>query len=355
MTDTPKYEYDVFLSHNRADKDWTRSLATRIERETWNGRTLKVFFDEWDMRPGDNVVIGLEQALEKSRKIALVMSPDFFKSEWVEAERTAAATFSPANRAKRTVPLYLRTCDQLPPFVAQLNYIDFRDTTQFEASFKRLLAFLRDEPMPRGGHDAPGGPPPRKPEIPRPPIVGFVARRNKEGKDIVALVSELLAKGDAFVALWGAGGIGKTTLAAEIARGSECVVWASADGRLDFSLGAMLDAAATQLGQPDLRTLAPDKKTEAVRNLLAQTGSDSKSAPLLVMDNFETVAVAEQTRIAEFLANVPCTALVTSRQITHRARNIEIDAMGKDDALEFVNRLSRTYFIIRCGACTLSA
>ena len=91
MADT--FNYDVFLSHNRADKDWVRDLAARIERETWQGHPLKVFFDEWDIQPGDNIPIALEKALPKSRKIALVMSPDFFKSEWTESER-AAATIS---------------------------------------------------------------------------------------------------------------------------------------------------------------------------------------------------------------------------------------------------------------------
>ena len=126
MANTADYEYDVFLSHNRADKDWTRALVTRIEREEWNGRPLKVFFDEWDIQPGDNIPIALEKALPKSRKIALVMSPDFFKSEWTESERAAATIFSPANRAKRLIPLYVRTCETLPALVAPLNYIDFR-------------------------------------------------------------------------------------------------------------------------------------------------------------------------------------------------------------------------------------
>ena len=27
-------EYDIFLSHNRADKDWVRALAARIEAES---------------------------------------------------------------------------------------------------------------------------------------------------------------------------------------------------------------------------------------------------------------------------------------------------------------------------------
>ena len=44
MTDLTQYEYDIFLSHNRADEAWTARLAERLEQEDWQGRKLRVFF-----------------------------------------------------------------------------------------------------------------------------------------------------------------------------------------------------------------------------------------------------------------------------------------------------------------------
>src|SRR2546423_795853 len=78
------------------------------------------------------------------------------------------------------------------------------------------------------------------PLIPRPPVIGFVARRDKDGHDIVELLKEELAPGkNQLLSLWGPGGIGKTTLAAEAARAlsesyKQRIVWVSADGRADF-------------------------------------------------------------------------------------------------------------------------
>ena len=41
---------DVFLCHNRADKEWTRELGARLEGESIDGtpagRPIRVFFDE---------------------------------------------------------------------------------------------------------------------------------------------------------------------------------------------------------------------------------------------------------------------------------------------------------------------
>ena len=73
--------------------------------------------------------------------------------------------------------------------------------------------------------------------IPRPPEVGFVARRDRRGVDIVAQLKEELApQKNQLVALWGDGGVGKTTIAAEAVRGmtevfAVRIVWISADGR----------------------------------------------------------------------------------------------------------------------------
>jgi len=97
--------------------------------------------------------------------------------------------------------------------------------------------------------------------IPRPPVVGFVARRDKQGHDILAQLGEELApQSSQLVALWGAGGVGKTTLAAQAARawaaqfGSR-LVWAGAERRADFTFATLLDEIATQLGRADLRQL----------------------------------------------------------------------------------------------------
>ena len=73
------------------------------------------------------------------------------------------------------------------------------------------------------------------PLIPKSPTVGFVARRDNEGHDIVELLKgDLSPEKNLLIALWGEGGIGKTTLAAEVARAlmkdyDLRLVWTSAD------------------------------------------------------------------------------------------------------------------------------
>ncbi len=70
------YDYDIFLSHNHADQEWTARLAERLEQEDWQGRKIRVFFSPWDIRPGQSIPLEIERALPKSRKVGLIMSPD---------------------------------------------------------------------------------------------------------------------------------------------------------------------------------------------------------------------------------------------------------------------------------------
>ncbi|HKY28804.1 MAG TPA: tetratricopeptide repeat protein [Pyrinomonadaceae bacterium] len=177
--------------------------------------------------------------------------------------------------------------------------------------------------------------------IPRPPLAGFVARRDENGRDIVErLKEELLPEKEQLIVLWGAGGVGKTTLAAETARAMRAVfvggiVWTTADGKPDFALSTLLDEIATQLGRPDLRQLAPEPKDEAVHQLLS-----TAPAALIVLDNFETISPTEQEKCAQWLADrASCPALITSRDQVIHARPVRILAMSLPEAREFLKRL----------------
>jgi hypothetical protein len=103
----PTYERDVFLSHRNTDKAWARQLAARIESVHVGGRQLTVWLDEAEVRPGRSVVAEVNRGLERSRFIALVMTPDYFDSPsgWTDAEWQAALYTDPAGRQGRVVPL----------------------------------------------------------------------------------------------------------------------------------------------------------------------------------------------------------------------------------------------------------
>src|SRR5438132_8989177 len=103
---------DLFLCYNKADNDWTYTLAERIEAETIDGltssRKLSVFFAEWDVDYGENIINRINAALPRARYFAPVMSPEFFKSGWTNFEWTDVVAEDPAGVKKKLIPLLLR-------------------------------------------------------------------------------------------------------------------------------------------------------------------------------------------------------------------------------------------------------
>jgi len=78
------FKFDVFLSHNQADKPHVRRLAERLR-----AAALRVWFDEWVIQPGDDIYLVIERGLEASRTLLLCLSPAALGSDWLTLERIA--------------------------------------------------------------------------------------------------------------------------------------------------------------------------------------------------------------------------------------------------------------------------
>lgn len=129
------FDYDVFLSHNAADKPRVRRLAERLR-----DAGVKVWFDEWIIQPGDDIYLAIERGLERSRALVLCLSPAALASEWVGMERSSSLFRNPSNSDRRFIPLLLESC-QPPATVQRFKYLDFRDES--ENTFFALLTVCR--------------------------------------------------------------------------------------------------------------------------------------------------------------------------------------------------------------------
>jgi TIR domain len=140
---------DLFLGHNNADKPLTERLASAVEADR-SGPSLKVFFDKWDIPPGGDIPIELEEGLQNSLYVGLVLSPESLSSDWVTLERSAAIHRDPRARERSLIPLLRRTCD-LPDMLGRLKFIDFRREQDFDQGLDILIGLLRGRPSRRGG------------------------------------------------------------------------------------------------------------------------------------------------------------------------------------------------------------
>ncbi len=133
---TDDFAFDVFLSHSAKDKAVVRPLAERLRKDG-----LKVWFDEWVLRPGDSIPAKIEEGLEHSRVLVLCMSANAFGSEWAQLEAGTFRFRDPLNKERRFIPLRL---DDAPikGSLAQFLYINWlpADPTR---EYAKLLAACR--------------------------------------------------------------------------------------------------------------------------------------------------------------------------------------------------------------------
>jgi tetratricopeptide (TPR) repeat protein len=343
----PTGAIEVFYSYAHEDEKLCDELVKHLANLKRRG-IITHWYDR-DINAGAEWDAEIKKHLDTASVILLLISPDFMSSDYcndVEVER--AMERHDAGEAC-VIPVFLRPVNWKGAPFGKLQALptDAKPVTlwlnQDEAfviiseGIQRAVESLLTEPP------ADASTPARKRRadqyIPRPPVIGFVARRDANGRDIVGRLKEDLApQQNQIITLSGPGGIGKTTLAAEAARAlndifKDRLVWSSAEGRTDFTLSTLLDDISTQLGHEELRPLAPEAKAAQVHALVAEPPT------LVVLDNYETISDDAKRRIEEWLMQAQCSALITSRHKINSTHNIPIAAMSREEAQEFLEKL----------------
>ena len=141
---------DAFLSHRCVDKEFVRNLARDVEGEQFHGRQLLTWLDEAEIRPGQSIVKMVNEGLEMSRFIVLIMTPSYFSSEsgWTDAEWHAALFADPDNRGGKVIPVLAEPCPRVPMLLRHLRIVDCTGN-KYQQGLSEILLTLREEPLPR--------------------------------------------------------------------------------------------------------------------------------------------------------------------------------------------------------------
>jgi tetratricopeptide (TPR) repeat protein len=273
-----QFEFDVFISYSSKDKEWVRGvLLKRIE-----AAGLKAFIDFRDFTRGAQGIIDMERGVVRCRKILLVLTPNYFESEWAEIEHIMTQTLSPANRNLRMIPLLKAECEK-PLRFRGLTHIDFTDGADIELAWRQLLTALGKPPDPEPPSD-----PPRDEwflahPYPMPP--NFTGRMIER-----AMLTHWLNEDDAHpvLVLRALGGFGKSALVwhwlthdVPLADWPRVVWWSFYEG--DASFEHFLTETLNYLsgGKIDATQISLKDATNTLLKMLHESGT------LLVLDGFE--------------------------------------------------------------------
>jgi small GTP-binding protein len=132
-----QFKFDVFLSHSFKDKAVVRPIAQRLRSDG-----LKVWFDEWMLKPGEDHAARLEHGLQHSRVLILCMSANAFSGDWPQLERQTLRFRDPSQRERRFVLVRLDSAPLKTPLLHYL-YIDSRSINFWQDEYPRLLEACR--------------------------------------------------------------------------------------------------------------------------------------------------------------------------------------------------------------------
>ena len=131
-----EFPFDVFLSHTAKDKAVVRDLAERLRKDG-----VKVWFDEWEIKPGDSIPAKIEGGLENSRVLVLCMSAQAFGSDWAQLESFTFRFRDPLNKERRFLPLRMDDA-KIKGALAQFLYINWKTDVR-EQEYSMLLDEVR--------------------------------------------------------------------------------------------------------------------------------------------------------------------------------------------------------------------
>ena len=128
--------YDVFLSYSNTDREFVTRLAHDLSKAG-----LNVWLDQWSLTPGETLAEAINEALKASHVQVVVMSPDYFQSEWTRQEWHYALGREVEIGSVKLVPIMYRDC-LVPSMLQSKVWLDFRDPNRYQDSLARLVPSL---------------------------------------------------------------------------------------------------------------------------------------------------------------------------------------------------------------------
>lgn len=96
---------DFFISYNKADQLWAEWIAWQLEAAGHS-----VVLQTWDFRPGSNFALEMHDAAQTAARTIAVLSPDFLRSSYTQAEWAVAFARDPSARHGVLLPIKVRDC-----------------------------------------------------------------------------------------------------------------------------------------------------------------------------------------------------------------------------------------------------
>src|SRR5450432_1858632 len=124
---------DFFISYTVADRSWAEWIGWQLEEGGY-----AVVLQAWDIRPGENFALKMNEASQTTKRTVIVLSPDFLDSKFAAAEWASAFVRDPTGQGAILLPIRVRPCEPTGLLQA-IVYVDLVGLEE-ETARRTLLA-----------------------------------------------------------------------------------------------------------------------------------------------------------------------------------------------------------------------
>lgn len=126
----------VFISYAHSDRDFVDKFAIKlVENRT------KVWLDRWELKVGESLIQRIQDAIQDSDALVVVLSEKSVESEWCKKELSAGLIRELEEKRVVVLPVVIDNC-KIPLFLKDKKYADFRQNFN-EAMFEVVTALAR--------------------------------------------------------------------------------------------------------------------------------------------------------------------------------------------------------------------
>ena len=121
----------VFISYSHADELMVNKLAAYLVKHNAN-----VWVDTWELNVGDSILNKVQDAIQESSALLVVLSKSSVESEWCKKELSAGLMRELDEKRVVVLPVLLEDCE-IPIFLREKMYADFRKN--FDVGLRQIL------------------------------------------------------------------------------------------------------------------------------------------------------------------------------------------------------------------------
>ena len=131
---------NVFICYSHQDGHFVDRIVGHLQSSG-----ISVWIDKIEIKVGDSLHDKIKEGMDKMNYLAVILSPSSLNSNWVREELKEAISRQLKDYEIKVLPILYKECsdEDLPIFIREKKYADFRDMNRYDIAFEELLNSIR--------------------------------------------------------------------------------------------------------------------------------------------------------------------------------------------------------------------